>query len=202
MQVVHARFQKYSPGQVSHHFYPLSSKKHSKQRKASWTAEQRCFWLSSFPYRASHQALLPVPERPGNDRVTFTQVRVERMHSAGEHISRGTTWGSCCTQQQFSGFLWSQTIMRIQREQPSLKNAPFAHPKGHPGPGLRTWLRGLTLHHSLAPYPEASHQTISDPGGLIFKVENGWVRSSISPICCKNHMTQDGCESTWYPAKA
>lgn len=125
MRVVHARFQKYSPGQVSHHFYPSLSKKRSEQHKEGWTAEQRCFWLSGFPYRASQQAFPPVPERPGDDHVTFTQVRVERTHSTGEHISRGTAWGSWCSQQQISGFLWSQTIMRIQWKQPCLKHSPL-----------------------------------------------------------------------------
>lgn len=162
MQVVHTHFEKYSPGRFSHHLSPLLSKKKkiSTRHKVSWTAEQRCFWLSSFPHRGSQQASTPAPERPSDDPVTFTRVRVERTHSPGERSREGPPRGERAWQQS-SGFLWSQTTLRIQWKQLSLptENLTFAHPKGNPGPGIRSWLRGLT------PSPPsslfwASHQTV------------------------------------------
>ena len=48
-------------------------------------------------------------------------------------VSRGTAWGSGRAWQESSGFLWSQTTLRIQWKPLSLPtgNLTFAHPKGN-----------------------------------------------------------------------
>lgn len=138
MQVVHAHFWKYP---LDHSLVMSStmavlccSENTISNTELAGHQNQRHFSLRSFLYRSSQQGFPPAPEWPCNDRVTFTQVQAERMHSTGCLISRATAWGIWCAQQQFSGFLWSQTILRING---SNRSSPRKNSLLHTGPGFR-----------------------------------------------------------------
>lgn len=163
----------------------------------SWTAGQRCFRLSSFPHRGSQQASTPTPERPSDDPVTFTQVWVERMHRPGERSREGPPGGAGAPGSSPQAFCGHRELWEFNGSNcPSpLNTSPLRILRGTQDqelePGWDIWLH----HPQLSVLGKLSNR--SDPGGLIFKAENGKI------ICLSNLLqeSQCGCKSALYSAE-